>query len=126
MRYCNQRPVCLLFCPAKNPKIICIPDDIHFFQTRVPHCPIRMALYRTARRIFSVRIVFRYRIALPLAFYPMVKFIQNHICQQRGNNAALRRSLGWVFCVAVRHEDWCFENPADYIEQFFIPDIQRP
>ena len=32
-------------------------------------------------RIFSVSVVFRYRVALPLAFYPMVKFIQHHICQ---------------------------------------------
>ena len=82
MRYRNQRPVCLFFRPAKNPKIIRISDDIHFFQPCIPHCPIRMALYRTARRIFPVGVVFRYRVALPLAFYPMVKFIQNHICQQ--------------------------------------------
>ena len=85
-----------------------------------------MTLYRTARRIFSMRIVIRYRIALPLALNPMVEFIQNHICQQWGNNAALRRSLYWVFCMTVRHKDWGFEYPTDYIEQFFIPNIQRP
>ena len=126
MRYRNQRPVCLLFCPTENPKIICVSDDIHFFQSCIPHCPVRMTLYRTARCIFSMGIVLRYRIALPLAFNPMVEFIQNYVCQQWGNNSALRRSLCWVFCMTVRHEYWCFENPADYIEQFFISDIRRP
>ena len=50
-----------------------------------------MTLYRTARRIFSMGIVIRYRVALPLAFNPMVKLIQDDICQQWRNNAALRQ-----------------------------------
>ena len=52
-----------------------------------------------------------------------IKFIQNNIGQQWGDDTTLRCSLCWMFCVSVWHENRCFENPANHKEQFLIPDI---
>lgn len=82
-----------IFCATEDMKVVCIPDNKHLFQSSLFHCMIARALILAAILIDEDSIFSYQRMLLPLALNPMVKFIQDDICQQRRNDTALWRTL---------------------------------
>lgn len=93
---------------AKNPKVIRISHNIHFFQVCIPHSPVRMTVYRASCCIFPVGVFLYNRMVLPLAFDPVVKLIQHNICQQGRYYSTLRCSFLGIFQMSIGHLNWGF------------------
>ena len=92
---------------AKDAKIVGITHDEHFFQPGSAHHHIAFAFINDFRcaDYSPIRMTDGQRMFHPLTIYPMVKFIQDHICQQRRYDSALRCSFCGIFRCSVRHTD---------------------
>lgn len=101
---------------AEDTEVIRIAHDEHFLEVCLPHFLVAFTFVKDLRSTDdSMRAVtVCYGMFYPLAIHPVVKFVQHHVCQQRGDNPTLRCSFCWIYRAAIRHTNRRFQNPLDY------------
>lgn len=118
----------VLSVPAEDTEVIRIAHNEHFFEIAVPHFLVALALVKDLRGADGApcSVAVRHGVFRPLAVDPVIQLIEHHICQQRGNDPALGRSLCRVNGAAVRHTDGSLQDAPDDKQKLFVLDAQRP